>query len=600
MKKKILIIFFLFSLIFILKFNISYAKDYSIPQVKIDVTINKDGSANFVEERTYSFQGSFSYGFYDLPKAGYENLELFEIYEGNKIYKKDTSNTPYSYYIEDRGSYYRINFYYTAIDETKTFRFIYKLSGLIKVYEDFGEFYWKLQGEGWDKKIGKFESTINLVTPVPVSEYLIWAHGPLWGEIKKIDDKKIFLYVEDVPPNTFVEARILIPSNYFITQNKIKGFIKEKVIAEEKKWANEANRKRVLAKVNVWLPFLGLILFVILLLRQYLKYGKEYNITKNFEYFREPPSDIKPAILGHLMTFGNFQDSFLKATVMDLIHKGIIDLEEIPTSRKDITFILDRENYQKKEQELSEFEKVLIDKILFDKGDSFTIKDLNKKIKKNREKYYYSFEKFKEEIKNESSKYDFFDKVSEKKSSIIVGLGCLIPIVAFILTILFKNFLYLIWLILTPIYIIIGAAAMRRRSFKGKEDFDKWNAFKRFLSDFSNLKDYGPKSIVLWEKYLIYGTVLGVAKTVLKALKIIFPQIEDIENGKLIAFATASHFSNINYGLNSLNSAISQIATATASAYKTSSSSWSSGGGGGGGFSGGGGGGGGGSGGGMG
>ncbi|MDI6860785.1 MAG: DUF2207 domain-containing protein [Caldisericia bacterium] len=597
MKKIIFLIIFL--LFFIVDLNTSFAKDYSIPKVKIDVILNKDGSANFIEERTYTFQGNFTFGYYDLPKKGYESLELFEIYEGDILYKKDTSKILYTYFIEDRDSYYRINFYYTANDETKTFKFVYKLKGVIHVYEDYGEFYWKLQGEGWDKKIGEFESNIRLVSPIPKDEYFIWAHGPLWGEIKKIDDKTIYLYVNDVPPHKFVEVRVLIPSSYFTVETINKGNIKESVIKEETRWANEANRERIFAKINIWLPLLVFFLLIFLLIYQYLKYGKEFNIPKNYEYFREPPSDIKPAILGHLITFGAFQESFLKATIMDLIHQGIIDLEESSSSTKNLSFILDKGNYQKKESLLSEFEKILIDKILFDKGDRFTIKELNNKIRKNKEKYYYNFEKFKEEIKKESKNYDFFDKVSEKKSVFTIGLGCIIPVLSIILTVLFRNLFYLIWLILSPIYFITGFFAIKRRSFKGKEEFDKWMAFKRFLSDFSNLKEYGPKSIVLWEKYLIYGTVLGVSKTVLKALKIIFPQIEDIENGRLIGFAGTSHFSSFNKGLNYINSAITNIVSATSHSYKTSRSSWSSGGGRGGGFSGGGGGGGGGSGGGM-
>lgn len=285
-----------------------------------------------------------------------------------------------------------------------------------------------------------------------------------------------------------------------------------------------------------------------------LKYGKEFKIPKNYEY---------------------------------------------PSSKKDLFFILNKENYKNKEFNLSEFEKILINKILFDKSDRFTIKDFNNKIRKNREKYYYNFEEFKEEIKKESHNYDLFDVVSEKKSATTIGLGCFITILSIILTILLKNLFYLIWLFLSPIYFIVGTIAMRRRSFKGKEEFDKWISFKRFLNDFSNLKDYGPKSVVLWEKYLIYGTVLGVKKTILKALKIIFPQIEDIENGRLIALASGSHFSNFDRGLNYINTAITQIVSLSSVSYKTSKSSWSSGSGGGGGFSGGGGGGGGGSGGGM-
>ncbi|MBC7194404.1 MAG: DUF2207 domain-containing protein [Caldisericia bacterium] len=594
MKKRLFIFLLLSIFIFLFNIKIIYCKDYSIPNVKIDVTINRDGSVYFVEERTFSFQGSFSYGYYDLPKVGYEELEEFLVYEGDTPYKKDITEAPFTYYIEDKVISYRVNFFYSAQDEIKTFKFIYKLKGVVKVYEDYGEFYWKLQGDGWDKSVGNFESTIRLLTPVKKDDYFIWAHGPLWGKIEKIDEKTIYLNVTDVPANTFVEARILIPSSYFTEAKKLSGTIKDKVIKEETKWAREANLKRLVSKINFWIPLIVFIFLLYYIFYLYFKYGKEYKIPKDYEYYREPPSDIKPAILGHLMTFGSFSDSFLKATIMDLIYRGVIDIEKDPKSKYDFTFKLNREK-----EPLESFEKILAENILFDKSDSFTIKELNKKLKKRPEHYYYKFENFKEEIMEEAKKYDFFEKVSEKKSNFARGIGCLIPIFGITLSIITTNFLYLLWLILIPIYLFIGANAIMRRSYKGKEEFDKWMAFKRFLNDFSNLKEYGPRSIVLWEKYLIYATVLGVAKTVLKALRIIFPQLPDVENSRLIPIATGVSLANFDTSFSSLSSALSRITSATSSVYKTSRSSWSSGGGGGGGFSGGGGGGGGGSGGGM-
>ena len=592
MKKKILFLVFFFILIF--SFKLTFAKDYSIPNVKIEVTLNRDGSASFIEERTYSFDGSFSFGYYDLPKEGYDSLEEFLVYEGDTLYKKENSKLSQTYYIEDSGNYYRVNFFYDAFYETKTFKFVYKLKGVTKVYEDYGEFYFKLQGTGWDKKIGLFESYIKFLSPIPKENYFVWAHGPLWGKIEKVDEQTVYLRVEDVPANTFVETRILVPSDYFIEAKKLSGVIKDKVISEETKWARSSNLKRVFTSIFFWLPLAIFIILLIYIIYLYFKYGREYKVPKEYDYIREPPSNIKPAILGHLLTFGQFNDTFLKATMMDLIHRGVIDIEKDPNSKNDYILKLN-----KNKEELQGFEKTLVEKILFDISDSFTIKELNKKIKKRQEHYYYKFEDFKNEIKEEAKNYDFFDKVSEEKSNLTAGLGCLIPIAGIFLSIFLKNPMFLLWLILGPIYLFIGANAVRRRSYKGKEEFDKWMALKRFLNDFSNLKEYGPKSVVIWEKYLIYGTILGVAKTVLRALKIIFPQLTDIENARLIGVATGATLASFDSRMDFINSALSKVTSATSSAYKTSSSSWSSGGGGGGGFSGGGGGGGGGSGGGM-
>ncbi len=594
MKKRVFFILLLFVFLFLINIKISYCKDYSIPYVKIDVTINRDGSAYFVEERRYSFQGTFTYGYYDLQKVGFDKLESFEIYEGNSFYRNEKSNLPGSYYIEELDSYFRIYFFYNAQDEEKTFKFVYKLNGLVKVYEDYGEFYWKLQGAGWNKKIGVFESTIKFLSNIPINEYLVWAHGPLWGEIKKVDEKNIYLKVEDVPPNTFIEARVLIPSSYFTEAKKLSGTIKEKVIEEETRWAKESNLKRVMAKIYIWIPIIIFFLLLYYIFYLYFKYGREYKIPKDYEYYREPPSDIKPAVLGHLLTFGQFNDTFLKATMMDLIHRGVIEIEKDPNSRNDYTLIL-----KKDKEELQGFEKTLVEKILFDEKDSFNIRELNKKIRRRHEHYYYIFEDFKKEIVEDAKNYDFFDKVSEGKSNLATGLGCLIPVFGITLFIFTRNFLYLLSLILSPIYLIVGANALKRRSYKGKEEFDKWIAFKNFLNDFSNLKEYGPKSIIIWEKYLIYATILGVAKTVLKALRVVLPQLSDIENSRLMPIATGASLANFDRSLTSLNNALSRVVSATSSAYKTSSSGWSSSGGGGGGFSGGGGGGGGGSGGGM-
>lgn len=594
MKKKILFLIFLSIFIIWFGFKFSYSKDYSIPKVNIEVTINKDGSAFFIEERTYAFDGQFSFGYYNLPKEGFDSLEDFLIYDGETQYKKENSKLPKTYFIEDLGSYYKINFFYNISNETKTFKFVYKLNGVTKVYEDYGEFYYKLQGTGWDKTVGIFETYIRFLLPIPIDEYLIWAHGPLWGKIEKLDEKTVYLKIEDVPANTFVEARILIPSYYFSDAKKLSGVIKDKVIKEETKWAKSSNLKRVLNNIFFYLPIIIFLLLVYYIFYLYFRYGKEYKVPKEYDYIREPPTDIRPAVLGHLLSFGQFKDTFLKATIMDLIHRGVINVEKDQNLKKDYIFTLN-----KNEEELDKYEKILVEKILFDENDSFTIKELNKKIKKRQEHYYYKFEDFKKAIVDEAKNCDFFDKVSEGKSNLTLGLGCLIPVIALVLTFLLKNLLYLLWFFLAPIYIFVGSIALKRRSFKGKEEFDKWIAFKNFLNDFSNLKDYGPKSIVIWEKYLIYGTVLGVAKTVLKALKIIFPQLSDVENGRLIPIITGGSLTNFDQSLDFLNSALSKAVSATSSAYKTSRSSWSSGSGGGGGFSGGGGGGGGGSGGGM-
>lgn len=46
----------------------------------------------------------------------------------------------------------------------------------------------------------------------------------------------------------------------------------------------------------------------------------------------------------------------------------------------------------------------------------------------------------------------------------------------------------------------------------------QWDAFKRHLSDFSQLDKYGPEDINMWGSWLVYGTALGVGDKVAKAM----------------------------------------------------------------------------------
>lgn len=606
------------------------AKDYSLPQVSINATIRENGTVVFSEDRTFSFDGSFSFGYYELPKEGFTVLEEVQVSIDGIPLLLNESREAGTYYVEDTGSTYKIHYFYSAYNERKTFTFNYTIPGLVKVYQDYGEFYWKLQGRGWERPIGSFQARIVYDFSVPISDYFVWAHGPLWGEIKKIDDNTVFVDVSDVPANTFVEARILIPAAFFKTATVINTVIKEKVFKEEEGWAKAANRRRTLARfVTIYVPIISLLLTIALLmyfLHLYNKYGAEFNLPRNFIYVREPPTPEKPAIVAGLMNFNAFNPNSLQATILDLIYRGFIDMEEVEVkgwlgNRKDFRLIL--KNTEPSEDEpvedttndssvevteeaiidpgrLDNFEKTLLNNVLFDDKEIVLISELTSKFKRRASYYKRILDNFKEQVQKKVKKQLFYDPKSEKLSIFILVGGVFIGVVSFAGAIFLQNVSVLLIFIPALVYIFGGLFAMPRRSKKGKEKYDLWMGFRSFLRDFSNLKEYGPKTIVLWEKYLVYGTVLGVAREVLKALKVVIPEMKDLNNARILRSAMmAKSFSvsgvspvNLNQAFNSLNSAMAGLQKVAQSSYSSSL-------GGGGGFSGGGGGGGGGSGGGV-
>ena len=173
----------------------AFAKTVSIPSVEIAITILQDSSAFVQENRTIDFDGDFTFGYYELPKKGYSKIQNISIEEGEQFYqyeKKATYNQN-TFTITETEDTYRLNYYFSASDESRTFTFRYEIIDVVSVNQDYGEFYWKLQGDGWNFDIKDFNAIIQWEDPIPMNSYHIWAHGPLWGDFNKINETRSFL-----------------------------------------------------------------------------------------------------------------------------------------------------------------------------------------------------------------------------------------------------------------------------------------------------------------------------------------------------------------------------------------------------------------------
>ena len=115
------------------------------------------------------------------------------------------------------------------------------------------------------------------------------------------------------------------------------------------------------------------------------------------------------------------------------------------------------------------------------------------------------------------------------------------------------------------------------------DDALKVSGVKNFLKEFSNIKDRNAIEVNLWEEYLMYAYIFGIAKKVLKEFKDLYPDVitDEIYNDVIFVYMIS-------------DSGVSSATTARerAQSYSSGGGGFSSGGGGGGSFGGGGGGGG--------
>lgn len=84
-------------------------------------------------------------------------------------------------------------------------------------------------------------------------------------------------------------------------------------------------------------------------------------------------------------------------------------------------------------------------------------------------------------------------------------------------------------LIFAAIIFIVYIGTIKRKSEKGIEDYTKWKAFKKFLNDFGTFDTKELPEIILWERYLVYATIFGLADKVEKAMNVKIKEL-DVSN----------------------------------------------------------------------
>lgn len=93
----------------------------------------------------------------------------------------------------------------------------------------------------------------------------------------------------------------------------------------------------------------------------------------------------------------------------------------------------------------------------------------------------------------------------------------------------------------------------------GVDEKEKWKGLKNYMKDFSLLKEKEIPSIVIWEKYLVYATAFGIAKEVIKQLKVVYPEIENMTDSTLV---TTNLLATTNFNdtfTKSVNNSINQV-----------------------------------------
>src|SRR5260221_6394735 len=167
MKKILHGLFSIILLLLLFKPTIAASQSYFFSNVTIDTTINEDGSIDWIEKRTFSFTGSFSRVYWDIPLTGNQTINNVSVSDSNNMLYTQLPDVDEKRPVEKfaavrQGNNEHIEAYHSSYDETKTFILSYHLTGAITKYEDVGEFYWKVIGDQWGARTDHATITVHL------------------------------------------------------------------------------------------------------------------------------------------------------------------------------------------------------------------------------------------------------------------------------------------------------------------------------------------------------------------------------------------------------------------------------------------------------
>lgn len=290
--------------------------------------------------------------------------------------------------------------------------------------------------------------------------------------------------------------------------------------AIKSKWETNAKNDRLKATLMKVMPVSLAAAIVLIIWFVFQRYGREYKVENPPIYERELPTGETPAEVGWLSRFGTINTTDLTGTIVDLARRQHLRIQE-PPNRDEENVILVATPERVKAGEVLAPHEIRTLMWLFPAGTGTVDFNARKEeIKANQTKWTEFWAGFQSDVDNLGNSKGLM----ERKSSgcLVVGLTFL-GIVMIIFSVAAGVVFSSKWWLATAFagaVTTVSSSGMSKRSRLGAEMNERWQAFKRYIHDFSTIPDHPPASVIVWEHYLAYAIPLGEGDTVVEYMKL--------------------------------------------------------------------------------
>ncbi len=484
----------IFMLIFMLKAN---AASNEINKIDMNIILLENGDAKIKEIwSVYANSGTELYKpYYNL---GNSQIKDFAVYENNQKFTFQ-SNWNINGSRAEKAQKNGINFVSDGLElcfgfgnyGNHIFTLEYTITNFVKGYNDADLIYFTLFPHNFNPSPKLLNVKVTSEKGIP-SETLVWGYG--WeGKADKVEENLIF-EANNLSSKNYMTILVKFPKGYFETSDKINENF-ETVFQRAETGVNYDNSLSfwdtffIIACTIVPFTLIALIVVISAKNQSNIKHilsidNRKLPANKQLHYFRNIPCN------------GNLEYAYLVGSEYNVIKNKAYILSALLLkwiNEKKITIIKKNNNSKKIEFSLqkdtkfeSKIEQELYNMMLnASKNNNLTIKEFNTYVKTN----YIQMQKW-------------FDSILTIEANILKEKG-------------------LITEEQTPI--------LKRKKLipdpKIKEEAINLAGLKKYFKEFTLIENKNIETVKIWENYLVFATLLGVAKKVNKKLKKLYPEI---------------------------------------------------------------------------
>ena len=525
---------------------------YTLPSAAVDARVRKDGSVRVVETITFSFHGTYSGAFRDIPLGQGQSVSDVQVAENGLEYAPGASTvlgsygTPGSFGDATLPDRERIVWHYSATDEPRAFTLSYVLHGVLIVHPDVIDLNMNVWGADWPTGLGSLIATVTLPPGAkPVRE---WGNPPWIRATLTNAGSTVELRAHDLPDHHLAALRLLVPSavakHMTDVQTDDRVALPGITAAEQAAaGAYQQQRDRLDTARRLW-PLTLLLLLVLatipvglVLLWIYLRHGREFDIGYHEQYEREPPSGDRPALVPSLVAqHAHVGSREFTATLFDLIVRK--HLKTLPADGASLAVSVDGATG---EGDLEPYEQRVLELVgLVEKenGGPIELARMGKVARGSsrsvRSSIAARYRRFGEQAGSALRTQGWVD---ESGSALRVGVAVVLGLAAVGLLVFwfatqtpskpFRDAVELAAAACLGVSCVIALATPRRVFNRRRKEAallgDRWDAFRRFLHDFPRFADAVPVQIEIWERLLVYGIAFGLADRILDEAKLRLP-----------------------------------------------------------------------------